>query len=195
MIFLSQTEQAGGYWLIMVKLSSDKNLPFGYKITVDNQDWVLFSQTGKNASFLAHSNHLNNQPIIADKPKSARGTPPWHFLAEAEGFFNTNKTYLLLASDLDMAGAFHLLKELKNNYQFIVLFHATNNFPFIVKPAQIMFNQFPHEAIGSCPLLEDWKLVNRLCSDQGHAGCFDGNFDELFKIWTPPNNWEILRFE
>jgi len=198
MIFISQAEQANGYWLIMVKLEPHEPttaLPFGYEISVNNQSWVLFSQTGNKASFLSYSkcqNKANFELIYSHK--TAFTYPPWALFNEKNTFFNPSKTYLLLASDLRMAGVFHLLKELKGKSRFIVLLHATDSFPCIVKPAQIMFHNFPHEAIGSCPLLEDWKLVNRLCSSQGLPGCFDGDFKELFKVWTPPTDWEILDF-
>ena len=198
MFFLSQTEQANGYWLIMVRLSTEKTadlLPFGYEIIVNNQSWVLFSQTANQAGFLSNSKSINTPNIKIDyTEKTTKTTPPWVLFNQKNTFFDAKKTYLLLAKDLKMAGVFHLLKELRIQARFIVLLHATESFPCIIKPAQIMFHNFPHEAIGSCPLLEDWKLVNRLCSSQGLPGCFDGDFNALFKVWKPPTDWEILDF-
>ncbi len=200
MKFLSQSQQAGNFWLINVQLDSDTPLPYGYAIRVNNMgstpdvEWVLFSQTKNQASFLAKTEFINHHSTKSFNFETLK-PPPWCFLEKNQAFFSTNKTYLLLASDLYMAAAFHLLKDLKDKYNFVILLHATEEFPCIVKPAQIMFHQFPHEAIGSCPLLEDWKLVNRLCSNQGLAGCFDGDFKQLFNIWTPPTDWEILSFE
>ena len=196
MKFISQTEQAGGYWLIVVQLANNAKLPFGYSQIVNNFTWVLFSQTKKNANFLSRHKYQKTQNSKKNNPQKILPPPPlWGLLSAEKEHLKKNKIYLLLASDLKMAAAFHLLKELKNKHQFIVILHATDSFPFIVKPAQIMFHNFPHEAIGSCPLLEDWKLVNRLCSSQGLPGCFDGDFTELLKVWTPPTNWEVLHFE
>ncbi len=185
MKFISQSVQAGNYWLIMVTLTTDDTLPFGYKVIVDANEWVLFSQTKKSASFLSYAKYQN----IKDNSISFLQNNPANLI------LSTEKTYLLLASDLNMASAFYLLKELRNKYKFIVILSATNNFPFIVKPAQFMFTGFPAHAIGSCPLLEDWKVVNRLCSNQGLPGCFDGDIAQLFIHWTPAKDWEILKFE
>lgn len=195
MLFTSQAEQNGEFWLINVLLTTDKPLSFGHSLTIKNGDnnneWVLFNQTGKNASFLAKKKYLDEKSI---KTQKSPPPPPIMVLSEQGKYLKKGKTYLVLASDLKMAGAFHLLKEQKDKHHFIVIFHAREAFPFIVKPSQIMFHKFPHEAIGSCPLLEDWKQVSRLCSSQGLAGCFDGDFKELFKTWTPPTDWEILNF-
>jgi len=75
MLFTSQAEQNGEFWLINVLLTTDKPLSFGHSLTIKNGDnnneWVLFNQTGKNASFLAKKKYLDEKSI-----KTQKSPPP-----------------------------------------------------------------------------------------------------------------------
>lgn len=95
------------------------------------------------------------------------------------------------------ATALALLQLFKDDYQWLVILeHAPQSaFPFQPKPALLMWPELAKtapEAIGCLPLLEDWGIPNRLCSPDGHAGCFDGSLADLLKNWTPPNDWQTL---
>lgn len=123
--------------------------------------------------------------------------------------FNHQNAVLLLASDLGIAPLLHLARQASKmplGTSTMALLYATEGFPFMVKPARYMLSFMPAEAIGGCPLLEDWKIPNRLVSPGGLPGCFDGSLLELFALWLEHENqqrqmqspiltdWEIVAF-
>lgn len=77
MKFISQTEQAGGYWLIVVQLANNAKLPFGYSQIVNNFTWVLFSQTKKNANFLSRHKYQEQQNSIINNSQKILTPPPF----------------------------------------------------------------------------------------------------------------------
>ncbi len=196
--WLSQTEQVGGWWLIQTQLNQTDLLPVGTEIRHDDGKALLFSQNGKQAGFLAQS----NLAFVNDKPNLTLHTPiqenddthPWRFLPLKPNLLTPGKPIVLFASDLNMASAFYLISQTKSQQSFMVILHASDSFPFVVKPARIMLDNFPPEAMGACPLLEDWHQLNRLCSTQGLPGCFDGDIKSLKQTWLPDNEltlWEL----
>lgn len=190
--FISQSEQAGGYWLIQCKLADAKQLPIGTELLINENRAVLFSQNALQASFLSLQ-PAKTEFLTQNLPTDPH---PWRFLPLDTSLLTPKQPIILFASDLDMASAFYTVSQLKEKQSFIVILHATENFPFVVKPARYMLDNFPAEGIGACPLLEDWKQLNRLCSSQSLPGCFDGDLAELKKHWQPPKGlttWDLTR--
>lgn len=185
---VSQTEQVGGYWLIGLQMDTSQELPINAQLTSDDTTLTLFQQEGKQSRWIANG-ALSEKAIF-----NAKNNQAWCFLNDLEASLpsNSNTPILIMASDNWMATALMLSKQLQPRFETRTLLHASASFPFQVKPAIFMFGDFPPQAIGCCPLLEDWKIANRLCSDLGLPGCFDGNFDELTQQWTPPENWHVI---
>ncbi|VAW45099.1 hypothetical protein MNBD_GAMMA03-2045 [hydrothermal vent metagenome] len=223
----SQSEQEGGFWLLSVTLeaiqnnskTSQKIFPpplyegdLGRQFYLENSNIPLFlfqqniNKQRITLQFLSNQSVSHGiQPkyldIIASAPTSNQ-TP----LITCE----TAKNLLLLGSGLHLANLFYLAKKRKTSLQdsctLALLESKKDNrngertFPFKVKPAQLMSSNLPPEAIGTSSLLEDWHIPNRLASQQGVAGCFEGTLDELFSYWlTQKNNaiqtgesWQVI---
>lgn len=186
MHLVSQSEQHGGYWLITMQLDSDSPLPVGYQLLLPNKPpLALFRQQQSQAEFLSISS-LEEQDVstLTDN----RHTPAWQILSQQiSSASEASAPSLLLAKDTNIANLFHFVQSLEQR-ACIAILEATDAFPFVVKPAQFLFEDFPAEAIGACPLLEDWKLPNRLCSSKGLMGCYDGSISELLEEWQPQTN-------
>lgn len=93
---------------------------------------------------------------------------------------------LMLGEGLQMAPIFALAKLRQtstNTRSDLVLLHASTSFPFAIKPARFMVETTPPEAIGACALLEDWKIANRLCSEQFIGGCAQMSLCEMLQEW------------
>lgn len=174
--FQRQVEQFNGYWL--ANFNCEQELPYDFGFELGEHRLQLFSQKGRLCQFLSSSAIETPQTTL----KLPQNTPS-PSLDQDE-----NTTWLIQASDLKMATAFHIAQRYPQQPKVIIL-HATESFPFPVKPAMIMFPEFPAEAIGSCPLLEDWDIPNRLCASEGLAGCFDGDLETLDQVWQPDPAW------
>jgi hypothetical protein len=95
--------------------------------------------------------------------------------------------YLLTGENLAIADALLLAQCYQESAdQFLVLL-AADSFPFTLKPARFMVSELP-QLIAACPLLEDWGFANRLASEAGLPGCFEGNLTELLIQLNTP--WE-----
>ncbi|BCN94115.1 hypothetical protein THMIRHAM_19000 [Thiomicrorhabdus immobilis] len=101
---------------------------------------------------------------------------------------------LILGDGLYMANAFALAKhrslQTANTVTNVILASETA-FPFMVKPARYLMNEMPAEAIGASTLLEDWHIQNRLASQQGLPGCFEGSIDEMFTEWLQAKHYQM----
>lgn len=82
------------------------------------------------------------------------------------------------------------MRHSSSNTQAFVVMGSEVPFPFTVKPSQRLISGIPAHVIGSMPLLEDWGVANRLASQQGYAGCFDGLVTELADAWIAHHNDE-----
>jgi hypothetical protein len=187
MRFLNQTEQTGGYWLTRVELDDASPLPFGFQLNINGNTLALFRQQGSEAQFLSKAAiDIESNGTI----QSNIDTPTWQIFQECLATEQTQNPTLLLASDINIANLLHFAQNATPDNRFIALLEATESFPFTVKPAKFLFEDFPPEAIGACPLLEDWKIPNRLCSENGLPGCFDGNIDTALSEWQTTISWQ-----
>ncbi|MDG6773780.1 hypothetical protein QCB45_05510 [Thiomicrorhabdus sp. ZW0627] len=179
-----QTQQPGGFWLLTLDLN-DSILPNGTTFYFDAYPEISLSlfqaQQGKLhlLSMKALPDDLQNQsePLILVSENPEIELPIKNL---------TGTATLLLGSDLGIAPLFAQARQRTRSTDekpYLALLHATAGFPFVIKPAQFMLPELPAEAIGSCPLLEDWNIPNRLASDLGLPGCFDGSLEALFAEW------------
>ena len=190
----SQAEQTGGFWLISLKLSvaSPKAQAFDigclFGFDSDNQTLPLFQQTPSESEIQLQL--LSQQAISAEKPPEqlfVRQPTIKNSSSEILSAALSSPNLLILGSELPMANLFYLAKQrsdLAEGVRTIALLHSQQGFPFAVKPALFMTPDLPAEAIGTSSLLEDWKITNRLASDLGLPGCFDGSLSEIFAFWA-----------
>ncbi|VAW49453.1 hypothetical protein MNBD_GAMMA04-1388 [hydrothermal vent metagenome] len=207
---ISQTEQEGGYWLISLQLPSTcfptqkpssttlKILPplfhinDQFRLSNSDERLFLFQHTPSNTQH--HLQFLCKQPILITDHTKLKIPPPTHKSARQ---IKPTENLLFLGSDLHVAPLFYLAKQRSMHLnadhdekkgQTLALLHSHDAFPFRVKPAQLMSQHLPPQAIGCSTLLEDWKITNRLTSDLGLPGCFDGDLAELFSYWLHQTN-------
>ncbi len=75
------------------------------------------------------------------------------------------------------------MKKTDKSLQPFVIMGSEVPFPFKASPSQIMIPGLPEGVIAGMPLLEDWGIGSRLCSQQSYPGCFDGFVTGLARIW------------
>ncbi|ADE13411.1 oxidoreductase FAD/NAD(P)-binding domain protein [Nitrosococcus halophilus Nc 4] len=92
---------------------------------------------------------------------------------------------LLLGGGVGIPPMVFLADTLRRDKQFkpLVLMGSEVPFPFRPRPSQFLIPGLPEGAIGAMPLLEDWKIPNRLTSLQGYPGCFEGFITDLARHW------------
>jgi len=86
--------------------------------------------------------------------------------------------YLLTGEGLGIADALLLAQHYRAYANQGLVLLAADQFPFAIKPARFMVSELPH-LIAACPLLEDWGFANRLASESGLPGCFEGSLSAL----------------
>ena len=76
----------------------------------------------------------------------------------------------------------HLRKQ-AGDLQPLVILGSEVPFPFRSRPSQILVPGLPSDVIACMPLLEDWGIPSRLCSQQDFAGCHQGFVTDLARPW------------
>lgn len=183
---IQQSAQPGGFWLVSASLAKKpKTENIGAVFHIEDHPEVSLTL------FQTHNDHLQllSQQPLPDGLLCSQN--PVELVQESDDampmdVFNHQGSVLLLGADLGIAPLLHLGRQAANRateLSTMALLQATENFPFMVKPARFMLESMPAETIGGCPLLEDWKIPNRLASINGLPGCFDGSLLELFGFW------------
>lgn len=195
--FIDSQQQAGNSWLIQLESAQALSWPIGTQFRVQDQQAWLFQAPQKSGqhrfnllsdkAWLYQPHQQLDLQIITEKQRSE---PNWQ----------TNQ--LWLASDLAIAAVFDAAKRWQQSQapkgQFIALLHThSDSFPFRVKPARFLLplNNSAANAIGAAPLLEDWKIPNRLASSTGIVGCYEGSLEELYQAWLSANLNPLEGFE
>ncbi len=206
---LSQQEQEGGFWLFNVRLNnvsfSEKQgegnflpppfptIEFGCQFRFENSDHTLYLFQQNHMKQQATLQLLSQHPLPKNAPKCLHVTPATPAHQAMVKTCQTATHVILLGSEGHMANLFYLakLRSQQPNTQTLALLHSDTTFPFKAKPARLMTPNLPPEAIGACTLLEDWNTPNRLASQQGFAGCFEGTLETLFSDWLTQKNNNI----
>lgn len=193
-----QSEQTADYWLISLTLASPCLFDVGTRFWLDSnpEPLCLFHQALQSNNLKLQL--LSRAPIAkTTAPTQLHCSPPRTTTA-----IPTTGNLLILGSSLEMANLFYIAKQRFSSHasgQTLALLHGEQGFPFIVKPSHFILSGMPAEAIGACPLLEDWKIGNRLASDSGLPGCFEGSLADLLDQWiqyyqaeTKPEHWQVI---
>lgn len=194
-----QSEQTAGYWLISLTLSSPFLFDVGTSFWLDStpEPLRLFYQELQSNNLKLQL--LSRAPLAkTTAPTQLHCSPP-----KTKTAIPVTGNLLILGSGLEMANLFYIAKQRLSSQasgQTLALLHGEQGFPFTVKPSRFILPEMPAEAIGACPLLEDWKIGNRLASDSGLPGCFDGSLAELLDQWiqyhqqleTKPESWQVI---
>jgi len=187
-----QIPQQGGVWLIKFTLEAHSPSPFSidshFKLVGSEANFSLFQQSVTQQGLALQL--FSDQPLsetLLNTSSTTNTLVCTHASSLREDALSNDVNTLIIGSDLALANVFYLAKQRAQFKQHtshtLALLHCTQDFPFKVKPARFMVHDLPPEAIGACPLLEDWTISNRLASDQGHPGCFDGPLEQLLANW------------
>ena len=205
---IQQSAQANGYWLIQFSLKEP--LPFAQSLgqgfflsSASQTELYLFQHAEHNPS--QHYQFLSNQPLpeeILTRPGELISTNLTSITLADE-----NQALLILGEDLAMANVFALAKQrtlVRTQAPTIAMLASQTSYPFILKPARYLMPEMPPEAMGACTLLEDWQVQNRLASQLGLPGCFEGDISDLFLYWVEAmqqdvadgeaTNWQVMLF-
>lgn len=173
--------QLNGYWLWQVEvdteIAAEDLLGNALSLSSDSlpsnqfiETW-LFAINGQSLQLLSKdANHAENS---IDQNRT------WQLNLQNKTQPRTldwQKPVLVVGEDLAMANAFVIAKQSQlAKARCQVILGSEDGFPFTLKPARFIMDMMPAQAIGACTLLEDWKIPNRLASQSGVAGCFDGS--------------------
>lgn len=93
---------------------------------------------------------------------------------------------LLIGGGVGMPPMIFLASEIKDSDiadQSLTILGSEVAFPFQMQTAIDPVSGIPDEVNATMPLLEDWRIANRLCSLQGYEGCFNGYVTDLARLW------------
>lgn len=196
---LSQSPQAGGFYVLNIELEqAPAGLAYRYLLPEAGIEAGLLQAQDTHLQLLSHT-PLDSALLEKAAVKTVEGQSGQ---MPENAFSETQQATLLLGSDLGIGPLLYAARRLSTAQQtsIFALLHASEAFPFVVKPAKFMASGLPLEAIGACPLLEDWKIPNRLSSDWGLPGCYEGGILALLTHWiesgqnAQPTNWRIFSF-
>lgn len=132
-----------------------------YKVVGQGTQLLSTRQPGESLSLLGpigqpfqlHQKHA--RPLLLG---GGVGLPPMVFLAEQ-------------------------LKQQQDHFQPLVLLASEIPFPFQFGQAQQPIPGIAPEVTTTMPLLDNWAIPNRLASQQGYPGCFNGLITALAQQW------------
>lgn len=183
-----QSEQTGGFWLVTIHVQANQLFDVGgqFHLPTSAATLALFQQTQKGGQLQLQ--FLSQSPIAADCDLMTLHYTPPEIITPSPP---VTSNLLLIGSGLSMASVFYFAKQRsleKHRGKTLALLHSADTFPFTIKPARFMVPNMPTEAIGACPLIEDWQIGNRLASDLGLVGCFEGSISDLLADWCLAEN-------
>lgn len=199
---IQQTEQLHGYWLLSFSLAE----PLELNIGLDKEFYFPSYPKQTLRLFNANSRNNNYQFLCSQKFSEEFCANPENLQTDSNELLklpSDNSSCLILGADLAMANVFALAQLCRKKESCKALLGSKQSFPFMVKPARFLMAQTPAVAIGASTLLEDWKIPNRLASQQGLPGCLDDSLVELFSFWLEAMayiqvdmspNWQIIIF-
>lgn len=186
---IKQEQLSPDFWLITLDISFEKEEEFiwqvGTKFAAENNFGTLL-YPNKNPTLLSSQAWQEiTQVTLQGTQEQLDVTQPLK--------------QLWLGENLGQAVVFDAAKrwnssEPTTEKQFQALLATDNSFIFTPKPAKFILPLLP-EAIGAAQLLEDYKIPNRLASQEFMAGCYNGDLIDLYKSWLDmieEENWQVF---
>ncbi|MDG6777204.1 hypothetical protein QCB44_00645 [Thiomicrorhabdus sp. zzn3] len=207
---IQQHEQPGGFWLLNLTLENDapiqaNGLSHRYELHCDNHsdtpiEGALFQTSGKRLQLLSKRSLASSRIEEQSEQACSNYTLIPHqtdSLQQALSQITLQQPTLLLAKDLNIAALLFLARMRQSiKAPTLAFLYASEAFPFAVKPARFMLPESPPEAIGACPLLEDWNIANRLACQALLPGCYQGSLEELVNYWreqqSGQDSWQVI---
>lgn len=93
---------------------------------------------------------------------------------------------LLIGGGVGMPPMIYLaehMRKLRDDLHPLVILGSEVPFPFQSRPSQMLVPGLPADVIAAMPLLEDWGVASRLCSQQDFPGCHQGFVTDLARHW------------
>ena len=101
---------------------------------------------------------------------------------------------VLLAEGLALATLIHLCStRRKAAANTLALYQMSEPAPFRPRPSRFFLPAMPAGIIAAIPLLEDWGIPSRLCTEDERPGCFTGSLDELATFLPQNAEQRVLR--
>lgn len=75
------------------------------------------------------------------------------------------------------------IAQFKKQFNPFVIMGSEIPFPFPLKISSLEVPGIPQNINASMPLLEEWQIATRLCSQQNYSGCFQGYVTDLARLW------------
>jgi hypothetical protein len=173
-----------GWWQVSFTLTLPFTLEMGARLHMGETLLAPWRINGQHIDCLA-------LPKI-DKPDATQaillahqGTPLPHI--------DANQPLLIMGENLGIADALFAAHHLKHHAAQCLVLLAGESFPCTIKPARFIVSELPN-LIAACPLLEDWGFANRLATESGQVGCFEGNLTQLLQQLnnTTTIKWQMI---
>jgi hypothetical protein len=163
------TNLPNNWWQVRFTLSLPFTLEVGARLRMGETLLAPWRIDGQHIDCLALP--TTNEPDIRQAiTLEHQGKPLPHI--------EDNQPLLITGENLGIADALLSAQHLKHHAKHCVVLLSGESFPCVIKPARFMVRELP-ELIAACPLLEDWGFANRLASNTGLAGCFEGTLSHL----------------
>lgn len=186
--------QPNGFVLVKFEQTPYKELPINFEFKWQGETLVLFQQQSSSVSFLALGSTLkaegSDDELIELMSKQSENAWLWqNWLTQ----WDSERPLLLIAENLKIASLLGIAKRYQTEAKapILAVLYSDNQFPFKIQPALQIWPNFPSEAIGACPLLEDWGIPNRLCHSDFRPGCFQGSLTDLWQNYPIPKDWQV----
>ncbi len=182
--------QVNGWWQVSFTLRNPVRIPLGARLQLGEHSLAIWKQADERVSCL-----------VMPSPNPPDLTQPLYVQHRGETLTDipAEASVLVVGKALGIADALRFCQEYPRLTPNTLVLLSADVFPFVIKPARYMVSWLP-EAIGACPLLEDWGFANRLfCAES--AGCHPEPIDnwlnqqlDTVNHETPHRFDRVLRF-
>jgi hypothetical protein len=178
------TNLPNNWWQVRFTLSLPFTLEVGSRLRIGETLLAPWRIDGQHIDCLALP--TTNKPDITQAITLEHQGKP---LPRIEG----NQALLITGENLGIADALLSAQHLKHYAKHCVVLLSGKSFPCVIKPARFIVRELP-ELIAACPLLEDWGFANRLISDAGLPGCFEGSLNQFYETQATQSLQKNLPF-
>lgn len=198
---INQEQLNSDFWLVTLDISLENKAEFSWQIGtsfIAENNFGTLLYPNKNPTLLSSQAWQEITQVTLQEPQEKIDiTQPTKQLWLGE---NLGQAVVFDAAKRWKENHPYLDKDTKQNLEFQALLATNNSFIFTPKPAKFILPLLP-EAIGSSQLLEDYKIPNRLASQEFIAGCYNGDLIDLYKSWLEmilenpqenSENWQVF---